>query len=215
MKNIRKYINRVITVLAVANILLLAGCGETESGSQQTVMEERNQSTQGQIMADDAQGQPAAGDGTQMQGQAEGESQPQDQEIVSTKTQAEYEEEKRAERAMFEEKVKEADGISEEEALEIAQKAMEADFGGDAEELELSIDETFGWSSDLCTADWSEIKEKDRGTIVYCFNFNNGKKVDDFEDLINYNCTVSAVDGSILEAYSSRGLGGDTVYYEH
>lgn len=205
----------MITVLVAANIILLAGCGKTESGSQQTVMERHNQSAQGQVMADDAQGQPAAEDGTQMQGQAAGESQPQDQEIISTKTQAEYEEEKRAERAMFEEKVKVADGISEEEALEIAQKAMETDLGRDAEELELSIDETFGWSSDLCIADWSEIKEKDRGTIAYCFNFNNGKKIDDFEGLINYNCTVSAVDGSILEAYSSQGLGGDTVYYEH
>lgn len=59
------------------------------------------------------------------------------------------------------------------------------------------------------------MQEKDRGTIAYCFNFNNGKKVDDFEGLINYNCTVSAVDGAILEAYSSQGLGGDTVCYEH
>ena len=209
----KKYGNKAIMVLLTANILLLAGCGKTENNSQQTVIEEQNQGSEGQNAVGDIQTQEQtdAGDGKQ----APEESQVQDQGIVSTKTQAEYEEEKRAERAMLEEKVKEADGISEEEAVEIAQKAMEADLGEAAEGLELSIDETFGWDSELCIADWSEIKEKDRGAIAYCINFNNGKKVEDFEDLLNYNCTVNAVDGSILEAYSSQGLGRDTVYYEH
>lgn len=202
-------------VLTAANMLLLsAGCGETESDSHQTVMEGQNQGLEGQNAADDA-GAQGPGDSVQMQGQAAEESHVQDQEIVSTKTQAEYEAEKQAERAMFEKKVKEAGGISEEKAVETAQTAMETDLGRDAEEMELSIDETFGWNSELCVADWSEIKEEDRGAIVYCINFNNGKKVDDFKELVNYNCTVNAMDGSILEAYSSQGLGGDTIYYEH
>ncbi|MCM1183305.1 MAG: hypothetical protein NC337_08025 [Roseburia sp.] len=134
---------------------------------------------------------------------------------TGAKTQAEWDEITRKERAAFEEKVKAADGISEEEAVEIARKALEADLGANAKELVLTVDETFGWKSDLCVADWSEIKEKDRGTLAYCINFNNGGKVADFKELINYNCTVSAVDGSILEAYSLWGLVDNTIRYEH
>ncbi|MCM1135780.1 MAG: hypothetical protein NC400_09430 [Clostridium sp.] len=134
---------------------------------------------------------------------------------TNTKTQAEWDEIARKERAAFEERVKAADGISEEEAVEIAQKAMEDDIGVKAKKLELTIDETFGWKSDLCIADWGEIKEKDRGALAYYINFNNGEKVADFKELINYNCVVNAVDGSILEAYESQGLDGSIIYYEH
>ena len=92
-------------VLLTAIILLLAGCGKPENNSQQTDIEEQNQGSEGQNAADDIQTQEQtdAGDGKQ----APEESQVQDQGIVSTKTQAEYEEEKRAERAILEEKVKE------------------------------------------------------------------------------------------------------------
>ena len=137
------------------------------------------------------------------------------QEISNRKQRREWDEIARKERALFEEKVRAADGISEEEAVEIAQKALETDLGLDAKELVLTTDETFGWKSELCVADWSEIKEKDRGALAYQINFNNGEKVADFKDLINYNCTVNAVNGSILEAYSSKGLDGKAVYYGH
>lgn len=133
---------------------------------------------------------------------------------VNRKTAAEYEAEDRARRAMLEKKVKEADGISEEEAIEIAEKALETDLGDTGKKLELTTDEVYGWSSELCVADWSEIKEKDRGAIAYSVGFNNAKEGMDAEDLLNYNCVVSAADGSILEAYSIQGW-DHVVFYEH
>ena len=134
---------------------------------------------------------------------------------TNQKTQAEYEAEDRAKRAELEAKVKAAGGISEEKAVEIAQKAMETDLGEKAKELKLHINETYGWSSDLCVADWSEIKEKDKGALAYYFIFNNADKVTEIDDLLNYNCVVNAADGSILEAYTIQGLGDNTVCYEH
>ncbi len=135
---------------------------------------------------------------------------------TNRKTKAEYETEDRAKRAELEAKVQAAGGISEEKAVEIAQKAMETDLGEKAEELNLCIDETFGWSSDLCVADWSEIKEQDKGKIAYSIGFNNVKEgaAMEMEDLLNYRCVVNAVDGSIIEAYTIQGL-DNTVYYEH
>ena len=135
---------------------------------------------------------------------------------TNQKTQAEYEAEDRAKRAELEAKVKAAGGISEEKAVEIAQKAMETDLGEKAKELKLGIDEKFGWSSDLCVADWSEIKEQDKGKIAYSIGFNNVKEgaAMEMEDLLNYRCVVNAVDGSIIEAYTIQGL-DNTVYYEH
>lgn len=134
---------------------------------------------------------------------------------TNRKTQAEWDEETRAERAELEAKVKAAGGISEEEAVKIAQKAMEADLGEKAKELKLSVDETFGWSSDLCVADWSEIKEKDKGALAYSVGFGNMiENATDVEDWLNYVCVVNAVDGSILEAYTIQGW-DNIVYYEH
>lgn len=136
------------------------------------------------------------------------------QETANRKTQAEYEAEDRAERAMLEEKVLAENGIDEKEAIEIAKKALETDLGEKGKELELIIDETYGWRSDLCVADWSEIKEKDRGKIAYVVGFNNAKEGMDLNDLLNYNCVVNASDGSILEAYAIQGW-DNTVRYEH
>lgn len=91
---------------------------------------------------------------------------------------------------------------------------METDLGEKGKELELTTDETYGWSSDLCVADWSEIKEKDKGAIVYSVGFNNAKDGMDLQEVLNYNCVVNAVDGSILEAYTIQGW--DTIVrYEH
>ena len=134
---------------------------------------------------------------------------------TNRKTQAEYEAEDRAKRAELEAKVKAAGGISEEKAVEIAQKAMETDLGEKAKELKLYINKTYGWSSDLCVADWSEIKAKDKGALAYSVGFNNVKEGMEIDNSLNYWCTVNAVDGSILEAYMIQGLGDNTVYYEH
>ena len=121
------------------------------------------------------------------------------------RSQAEWDEITLQERAELEAKVKAAGGISEEKAVEIAEKAMKTDLGEKAKELKLCINETYSWSSDLCVADWSEIKEKDKGALAYCIGFNNADKVTEMDDLLNYNCTVNAVDGSILEAYTIQG----------
>lgn len=137
---------------------------------------------------------------------------------ANRKTQAEWDAETRAERTGLEAKVKAAGGISEEKAVEIARKAMETDLGEKAKELKLRVDETFGWSSDLCVADWSEIKEKDKdkGALAYSVGFGNTIEDEtEIEDWINYVCVVNAVDGSILEAYMIQGWGDNTVYYEH
>lgn len=131
---------------------------------------------------------------------------------TNRKTMAEYDAEDLAERAELDAKVKAAGGISEEKAVEIAKKAMETDLGEKAKELKLLIDERFGWSSDLCVADWSEIKDK--GALAYTIGFNNVKDGIEMDDLVNYVCTVNAVDGSILEAYTIQGLDNVT-YYEH
>ena len=133
---------------------------------------------------------------------------------MNRKTETEYEAEDRAKRAELEAKVQAAGGISEEKAVQIAQKAMETDLGENAKELKLCINETYGWSSDLCVADWSEIKEKDKGALAYIIGFNNMKDGIEMDALLNYVCTVNAVDGSILEAYTIQGL-DDTTYYEH
>lgn len=135
---------------------------------------------------------------------------------TNRKTQAEWDVETRAERAELEAKVKAAGGISEEKAVEIAQKAMETDLGEKAKELKLVVDKTFGWSSDLCVADWSEIKEKDKGALAYSVGFGNMIEDEtEIDDWLNYVCVVNAVDGSILEAYMIQGLGDNTVYYKH
>lgn len=129
-------------------------------------------------------------------------------------TQEEWDEIALKERAELEAKVHAAGGISEEKAVEIAQKALETDLGEKAKELKLCINAAYGWSSDLCVADCSEIKEKDKGALAYCVGFNNADKVTEIDALLNYNCTVNAVDGSILEAYTMQGR-DNIVYYEH
>lgn len=135
---------------------------------------------------------------------------------TNRKTQAEWDALTRAERAELEAKVQAAGGISEEKAVEIAQKAMETDLGEKAKELKLGIDEKFGWSSDLCVADWDEIKDKDKGALAYSVGFGNMIEDEtEIDDWLNYVCVVNAVDGSILEAYTIQGLGDNTTYYEH
>ncbi len=127
-----------------------------------------------------------------------------------------------AERAMLEEKVKALGGISEEEAMEIAEKTMEADIGEKAKELKMYIDpeaESYGWKLSLWDiTDWDEYKDK--GDIAYSVNFDNVEKMEKPEDFFAYSCFVNAVDGSICGAYSISGddrylSEDDIVWYEH
>ena len=127
-----------------------------------------------------------------------------------------------AERVMLEEKVKAAGGISEEEAIEIAKKAMEADIGEKAKELKVYIDPeagSYGWKLGLWDiTDWDEYKDK--GDIAYSVNFDNVEKMEKPEDFFAYSCFVNAVDGSICGAYSISGDDrylneDDIVWYEH
>ncbi len=137
------------------------------------------------------------------------------------KTQEEWDAEDRAERAELEAKVKAAGGITEDEAIEAARKAMAEDLGDKAKEMQLRMwNDHLGWKTDLCVADWSEIKEEDRGAIGYYMQFDLGDSAEDGTDWTNWHCTVNAADGSILEAYqielASDGIHTDnTIYYEH
>ena len=138
-------------------------------------------------------------------------------------TQEKIDEAERRDRALLEEKVKAAGGISEDEAIEIARKAMETDIGEKAKELEVCIYPDLasnGWKLRLWDiTDWDEYKDK--GDIAYSVQFGNKEEVVDPKDFCNYNCFVNAVDGSICGAYSISGDVGlywdadDFVWYEH
>ena len=138
-------------------------------------------------------------------------------------TQEKIDEAERRDRALLEEKVKAAGGISEDEAIEIARKAMETDIGEKAKELEVCIYPDLasnGWKLRLWDiTDWDEYKDK--GDIAYSVQFGNKEEVVDPKDFCNYNCFVNAVDGSICGAYSLSGDVGlywdadDLVWYEH
>lgn len=135
---------------------------------------------------------------------------------TNRKTAAEYEAEDRAERAMLEEKVKAANGISEEEAIEIAKKAMETDLGEKGKGLKLhEAEESYGWRAYLDDlTDWDEYKDK--GEIGYSVQFDNVEAINELDELFAYHCMVNAIDGSICGAYSSKGLSGDNdIWYEH
>lgn len=117
-----------------------------------------------------------------------------------------------AERAMLEEKVKTAGGISEEEAIEFARKAMETDIGEKAKELRLLIDrpeaETYGWEVGLV-----DITDEDeyKGDVAYIVQFDKWDEMKP-EDFFSYVCYVNAIDGSISGAYS---ISGDTEYLDY
>lgn len=134
---------------------------------------------------------------------------------INKLTQAQINEENLEKRRILEEKVQAAGEISEEKAIEIAKKAMESDIGERRKGLRLYVDETSGWSTELCIADWEEIKEKDKGKIAYYIIFNNVEDGMEITDMLSFNCTVSAIDGRILEAYLLQDAGDNVVYYEH
>ncbi len=130
-------------------------------------------------------------------------------------TQEKIDEADQRDRAIREEKIKAAGGISEDEAIEIARKAMETDIGETAKELEVVI------SSDYTKNGRKLYLFEDDGVVYYSVHFANKEEVIDPEDFCHYNCKVNAVDGSIYEANSIRGDVGlywdydDFIWYEH
>ena len=114
-------------------------------------------------------------------------------------TQEKIDEANQRDRAIREEKIKAAGGISEDEAIEIARKAMETDIGETAKELEVVI------SSDYTKNGRKLYLFEDDGVVYYSVHFANKEEVIDPEDFCNYNCKVNAVDGSIYEANSISG----------
>ena len=130
-------------------------------------------------------------------------------------TQEKIDEANQRDRAIREEKIKAAGGISEDEAIEIARKAMETDIGETAKELEVVI------SSDYTKNGRKLYSFEDDGVVYYSVHFANKEEVIDPEDFCNYNCKVNAVDGSIYEANSISGDVGlywdydDFIWYEH
>lgn len=133
---------------------------------------------------------------------------------ANRKTQEEYEAEDWAERTMLEGRVQAMGGISEEKAIEIARKAMQADIGKRGENLKLHIVEEYGWNTYL-----SDITDRDeyknRGEIAYFIQFDNVEVIEEWKDLFSYHCVINAIDGSILDAYENHGLGDNTVNYKH
>lgn len=131
------------------------------------------------------------------------------------KTQEDYDAEDRAEKSRLEEKVRLENGISGEQAVEIAKEAMETDIGDRGAKLELHVDGD-GW--DLCDiTDWTEYNN--RGEIAYFIQFDNTNSPDvkELSDMASYHCVINALDGSILDAYEF--LPGDNwdvpISYKH
>lgn len=199
---------KIKAVLLVASILTLAGCGKTEKKSSSAeISEVQCDMTQAQVVTDDEQEQ----DGKQEDAASD------------HKTQEEWDEISLKERAELEMKVKAAGGITEDEAIEIAERAMEHDLGEKAKELKIHEVGDYGWKAYLWDiTDWDEYKDK--GEIGWFVGFDNLEDFegnpDDSEEIENfmfsYNCTVNAMDGSICGAYSRKGfISGEDTWYEH
>lgn len=139
------------------------------------------------------------------------------------KTQEEWDDINLKERAELEAKVKAAGGITEDEAIEIAEKEMEHDLGEKAKELKIHKAGNYGWKAYLWDiTDWNEYRDK--GEIGWFVGFDNledftgnpddSEKIENF--MFSYNCVVNAVDGSICGAYSRKGfISGEDTWYEH
>lgn len=208
MKKSKEFI-RMVLVALFAGALLLSGCGRIDDDSKQTDTAILYEISDAEIKSTEVQTDVDTG-------------QPQDDTHEQGWTQEKIDEANRRDRAVLEEKVKAAGGISEDEAIEIARKAMEADIGEKAKELEVCFFPDVasnGWKLSLFDiTDWDEYKDK--GDIAYSVTFVNKEEVES-KDFCNYNCFVNAIDGSICGAYSLSGDLGpywdidDIVWYEH
>lgn len=214
MKWSKMFVNIAAAVILLANCFLINGCGRTESVSPQADIDGQSaiseedyeiiileESLAVQTVGDVTQEQDAETDGIDFN--------------ADRKTQEEYDAEDLAERAMLEEKVQSAGGISEEEAIEIAEEAMETDIGSRRENMKLHTETIHGWSSDLVDiTNWNEYK--DRGEIAYFIQFDD---IEDEDVWYSYHCVVNALDGSILDAYgltlAESHEDCDVVYYQH
>lgn len=214
MRKSNKILRMVLVILFAADVLSLTGCGRTDDDSQQAdtavkyeISEEPQEILEVRAAAEAVQTQ------ADMQAQSAG---------TQSWTQEKIDEANRRDRAILEEKIKAAGGISEDEAIEIARKAMETDIGEKAKELEVCIFPDVasnGWKLSLFDiTDWDEYKDK--GDIAYSVTFSNTEEVEP-KDFCTYKCFVNAVDGSICGAYSISGDLGpywdidDFVWYEH
>ncbi len=104
--------------------------------------------------------------------------------------------EKQAEEKQWREKIQAAGGISEEEAIEIATKQMEAELGEDAEGKEILKYED--GSVAVIKIDISEQTDYEhKGDVAYLVIFRNPSD----NDHSTYYCMIDAVDGSILKTY--------------
>lgn len=102
----------------------------------------------------------------------------------------------RAEEARKKKIVQDANGISEDEAVEIARKQIKTDLGEKADGMELMTDR-FGSGADLMdTADFEETVEfESKAGVVYDVGFGNP------ETHYTYGYLIDAVDGSILQTW--------------
>lgn len=105
----------------------------------------------------------------------------------------------RAEKARLEKIVRDANGISGEEAVEIAEKQLKKDLGENAGELELMTD-SFGSGADLMdAADFPEtMKLKSKAGVIYDVGFGNPATYH------TYGYFIDAVDGSILYTWEQK-----------
>jgi len=97
-----------------------------------------------------------------------------------------------AEEKQWREKIQAVGGISEEEAIEIATKQMEAELGEDAEGKEILRYE----DGSVAVMKWDiseETKYEHKGDVAYGVIFQ--------DDNSTYYCVIDVVDGSVLETY--------------
>lgn len=127
-------------------------------------------------------------------------------------TQEQMDAEDFAELARLRGKVQAAGGISEEEAIEIAKKALEADLGESGKDLKLHLFDSNGGGLDLTdVSDYDEYK--DRGEIAYFVQFDD-LYISDMRNYRSYHCVINAIDGSILGAYEIHDW-DEVEFYEH
>ncbi len=111
--------------------------------------------------------------------------------VVTEEEKAAY----RAKIAGLQKRIQDADGINEDEAVEIARKQLKADLGAKADGLELMTDHS-GNGATLCDTSeegYEEIESK--AGVAYDVGFGNP------DDHSTYGYIIDAVDGSILYTY--------------
>lgn len=232
MKEYKKFVRTILMFLFAWGVFSLTGCGQIDDdiGQMDTtvqyqILEAGPNSTEVQSDVGTAQTQDNAQEQDEGMRSIMSAYSDREKEAVNSQgwTQEKIDKADRRDRAVLEEKVKAAGGISEDEAIEIARKAMEADIGEKAKELEVRIYPDVasnGWKLRLYDiTDWDEYKDK--GDIAYSVQFGNKEEVTDPKEFCDYHCMVNAVDGSICGAYSLSGDVGlywdydDFVWYEH